>query len=97
MFFIFLLFLPFTFLSFFPSDTSMYTSSRRSRKNFDCTVTEKQKASQSQSNSKFDGTLTEIPNVILSKSDQEAFQFHFGNNVEAFQKGFLIQRMDRNK
>jgi len=58
--FIFLLFLFFTLLSFFPSDTSKCTG-------FDQTVAERQKAK-------------------MCRSDQKAFQVHFGNDGEDFQK-----------
>ena len=118
--FIFLLFLSFTFLSSFPSDTSMCTiintNRRRNNDYFDRSLTRRQKVSQGQriiksdnnktkrpktrrskSNIYFDCTVTEQPKAIMSQSDQEAFQTHFGNNVEDFQKGFLIQRIDRNE
>jgi hypothetical protein len=67
--FIFLLFLFFTFLSSFPSDTSTCTGISRSRSNvsFDLSVAERQQAK-------------------IGKSDQKAFQVHFGNDIEAFQK-----------
>ena len=112
--FIFLLFLPFIFLSSFPSDTSMCTiintNRRRNNDYFDRSLT-RQKVSQGQRIIKSDNnktkktktrrtksnTVTEQPKAIMSQSDQEAFQTHFGNNVEDFQKGFLIQRIDRNE
>ena len=113
--FSFLLFLPFTFLSSFPSDTSMCTiiktNRRRNNDYFDRSLTRRQKVSQGQRIIKSDNnktkrpktrrsksnTVTEQPKAIMSQSDQEAFQTHFGNNVEDFQKGFLIQRIDRNE
>ena len=63
----------------------------------DKTTTEGPKTRRSQSNIYFDCTVTERPKAIMSKTDQEAFQIRFGNNAEDFQKGFLIQRMDRNE
>ena len=63
----------------------------------DNTTTERPKTRRSQSNIYFDSNVTERPKAIMSKTDEEAFQFHFGTNAEDFQKGFLIQRMDRNE
>ena len=91
--------------------TIINTNRRRNNDYFDCSLTRRQKASLGQSIIKSDNnktkktktrrsksnTVTEKPEAIMSQSDQEAFQTHFGNNVEDFQKGFLIQRIDRNE
>jgi hypothetical protein len=81
MFFIFLLFLFFTFLSSFPGDTSTCASSidrSQSKANYFLSVAERQAAT-------------------MSQSDLKAFQVHFGNDVEGFLKGFQIQRTARNE
>jgi hypothetical protein len=89
--------------------TIINTNRRRNNDYFDRSLT-RQKISQGQRIIKSDNnktkktktrrsksnTVTEKPKAIMSQSDQEAFQTHFGNNVEDFQKGFLIQRIDRN-
>ena len=91
--------------------TIINTNRRRNNDYFDRSLTRRQKVSQGQRIIKSDNnktkrpktrrsksnTVTEKPEAIMSQSDQEAFQTHFGNNVEDFQKGFLIQRIDRNE
>jgi NADH:ubiquinone oxidoreductase subunit D len=91
--------------------TIINTNRRRNNDYFDRSLTRRQKVSQGQRIIKSDNnktkrpktrrsnsnTVTEQPKAIMSQSDQEAFQTHFGNNVEDFQKGFLIQRIDRNE
>ena len=76
-----ILFLFFTFLSFFPSDTSTCTGGidrSKSKANYYLTVAERQ-------------------NATMSQSDLKAFQVHFGNDVEGFLNGFQIQRTARNE
>jgi hypothetical protein len=43
-------------------------------------------ATDNQSNVSFDLSVAERQQAKIGKSDQKAFQVHFGNDIEAFQK-----------